>query len=266
MGKDIGCLTHSFAGKDFINGNLEKSIFAELTHDFVTRWDESYPLLEFPPCSKLQDKDVDPFENRRIPQEKFNKVPLIQELVNRFQDIFCHLTTTQVWLLRKSKIWQWISGLASGQVDWDNQHYRGEPGRERWCQEQSRGKNGTEQCKQHACTDQWCHGQQQQPTECGWKYQRKQRRYRLQRSNGEEKSQARTICNKGYENLWKSCTWQWSRNRCVGVTESWLSFVLIVMCKDCLRLCTDSKKIQVVSWFVVNKHGIITHDGTSNDY
>jgi hypothetical protein len=131
MGKDIGCLTHSFAGKDFINGNLEKSIFAELTHDFVTRWDESYPLLEFPPCSKLQDKDVDPFENRRIPQEKFNKVPLIQELVNRFQDIFCHLTTTQVWLLRKSKIWQWISGLASGQVDWDNQHYRGEPGRER---------------------------------------------------------------------------------------------------------------------------------------
>jgi hypothetical protein len=30
-------------------------------------------------------------------------VLLIQELVNRFQDIFCHLTITQVWLLWKSK-------------------------------------------------------------------------------------------------------------------------------------------------------------------
>jgi hypothetical protein len=101
--KDIGRLTRSFAGKDFIDGNLDKSIFAELTHNVVTRWDESYPLLKFPPCSKFQDKDVDPVKNRQIPQEKFYKVPLIQELVNQFQKIFCHLTITQVWLLWKSK-------------------------------------------------------------------------------------------------------------------------------------------------------------------
>jgi hypothetical protein len=94
MGKDIGCLTRSFACKGFIEGNLNKSIVAELTHDVVTRWDESYPLLEFPPCSKFQDKDNDHVENQQIPQEKFHKVPLIQELVNRFQDIFCHLTIT----------------------------------------------------------------------------------------------------------------------------------------------------------------------------
>jgi hypothetical protein len=103
MGEDIGCLTRSFVGKDFIKGNLDKSIVAELTHDVVTRWDESYPLLEIPPCSKFQDKDVDPAKNRQIPQEKFYKVPLIQELVNQFQEIFCHLTITQAWLLRKSK-------------------------------------------------------------------------------------------------------------------------------------------------------------------
>jgi hypothetical protein len=30
-------------------------------------------------------------------------VPLIQELGNQFQEIFFHLTITQVWLLRKSK-------------------------------------------------------------------------------------------------------------------------------------------------------------------
>jgi hypothetical protein len=30
-------------------------------------------------------------------------VPLIQKLVNRFQEIFCHLTITQVWLLWKCK-------------------------------------------------------------------------------------------------------------------------------------------------------------------
>jgi hypothetical protein len=103
MGKDIGHLTHSFAGQDFINGNLNKSIIAELTHNVITRWDESYPLLEFPPCSEFQDKDVDPVKNRQIPQEKFYKVPLIRELVNQFQEIFCHLTITQVWLLWKSK-------------------------------------------------------------------------------------------------------------------------------------------------------------------
>ncbi len=102
MGKDTGCLTRSFVGKDFIDGNLDKSIAAELTHDVVTRW-ESYPLLELPPCSKFQDKDVDPVENRQIPQENFYMVPLIQELVNRFQEIFCHLTITQVWLLQKCK-------------------------------------------------------------------------------------------------------------------------------------------------------------------
>jgi hypothetical protein len=90
-------------GQDFIDGNLNKSIIAELTHDVITRWDESYHLLEFAPCSKFQDSDVDPVENRQIPKEKFFKVPLIQELVNRFQEIFCHLTITQVWLLWKSK-------------------------------------------------------------------------------------------------------------------------------------------------------------------
>jgi hypothetical protein len=71
MGKDTGCLTYSIVGQDFIDGNLDKSIVAELPHDVATRWDESYPLLEFPPCSKFQDKDVDPIKNQQIPQEKF---------------------------------------------------------------------------------------------------------------------------------------------------------------------------------------------------
>ncbi len=89
--------------KDFIDGNLNKSIIAELTHNVTTRWDDRYPLLEFAPCSKFQDSDVDPVENWKIPKEKIYKVPLIQELVNQFQEIFCHLTITQVWLLWKSK-------------------------------------------------------------------------------------------------------------------------------------------------------------------
>jgi hypothetical protein len=37
MGKDIGCLTHSFTGKGFINGNFDKSIVAELTHNVITK-------------------------------------------------------------------------------------------------------------------------------------------------------------------------------------------------------------------------------------
>ncbi len=68
MGEDIGCLTSSFEGKDFISGNFEKVYFCR-TYPQCTRWDESYPLLEFPPCSKFQDKDVDPIKNCQIPQK-----------------------------------------------------------------------------------------------------------------------------------------------------------------------------------------------------
>jgi hypothetical protein len=37
-------------------------------------------------------------------------VPLIQELVHRFQEIFCHLTITHVWLLWKSKLGDGFQG------------------------------------------------------------------------------------------------------------------------------------------------------------
>jgi hypothetical protein len=82
MGKDMRCLTHSFAGIDFINGNLDKSVFHKLTNNVFARWDANYPLSEFPPCTNFQDKEVDPVENHHIPQDKFNKVPLIQDLVH----------------------------------------------------------------------------------------------------------------------------------------------------------------------------------------
>jgi hypothetical protein len=83
MGKDMGCLTRSFAGKDFIDENLDKSVFSELTNNVFTRWDANYPLSEFPPCAKFQDKEVDPVENHHIPQDKFNQVPLIQDVTTR---------------------------------------------------------------------------------------------------------------------------------------------------------------------------------------
>jgi hypothetical protein len=69
MGKDIARITRSFMGQDFIDGNLDKSIIAELTHDVITRWDESCPLLEFALCSKFQDLDVDPVEKWQIPKD-----------------------------------------------------------------------------------------------------------------------------------------------------------------------------------------------------
>jgi hypothetical protein len=37
-------------------------------------------------------------------------VPLIQDLVHRFQEIFCHLTITHVGLLRKSKLGDGFQG------------------------------------------------------------------------------------------------------------------------------------------------------------
>jgi hypothetical protein len=157
MGKDMGRLTRSFAGKDFINGNLDKSFFSELTHDVFTRWDESYPLLELTPCSKFQDKDVDPVENRQIPHDKFDKVPLIQELVHRFQEIFCNLTITHVWLLWKSKSGDGIQG---------------------WHQDKLTGitntivvnLGGSETTKWDRLTHCWT---TTRSTECGWKLQQK---------------------------------------------------------------------------------------------
>jgi hypothetical protein len=37
MGEDMGCLTSSFAGKDFIDRNLDKSVYSELTNNVFTR-------------------------------------------------------------------------------------------------------------------------------------------------------------------------------------------------------------------------------------
>jgi hypothetical protein len=71
MGKDIARIIRSFMGQDFIDGNLDKSMIAKLTHDVITRWDERYPLLEFPPCFKFQVKDVDPVKNWQIPNKIF---------------------------------------------------------------------------------------------------------------------------------------------------------------------------------------------------
>jgi hypothetical protein len=68
--------------QDFIDGNIEKSSIAELTHNIVTWWDESYPLLEFAPCSKFQDLDIETVENHQTPKDKFCRVLLIQEIVN----------------------------------------------------------------------------------------------------------------------------------------------------------------------------------------
>ncbi len=104
------CITRSFVGRDFINGHLEKILIAELTHNIVTQWDENYPLLEFALCSTFQDLDIDPVENRQIAKYFFFKVPLIQELVNQFQENFCHLTITQVWLLWKCKSGNGLQG------------------------------------------------------------------------------------------------------------------------------------------------------------
>jgi hypothetical protein len=42
--------------------------------------------------------------------KKKKLVPLIQELVNQFQETFCHLTITQVWLLWKSKFGSGFQG------------------------------------------------------------------------------------------------------------------------------------------------------------
>jgi hypothetical protein len=64
MEEDTARITCSFVGQDFIEGHLKKLSIVELTHDVMIRWDEIYPLSEFAPCSKFQDLEINPQENR----------------------------------------------------------------------------------------------------------------------------------------------------------------------------------------------------------
>jgi hypothetical protein len=109
-------ITRSFASQDLIDGCLEKLSIAELTHNVMKRWDESYSLSEFSPCSKFQDLEFNPPENCQILKEKNDRVLLIQDLANQLQEIFCHLTVTQVWLLCKCKSGNGFQGWHQSKV------------------------------------------------------------------------------------------------------------------------------------------------------
>jgi hypothetical protein len=60
MEEDTVLITRSFVGQDFIDSHLERLSIAELTHNVMTRWDESYPLSEFAPSSTFQDLKINP--------------------------------------------------------------------------------------------------------------------------------------------------------------------------------------------------------------
>jgi len=57
----------------------------------------------FKPCDHFQLQDVDPASNRQIEKQHFKKVPLINGLVEKFQEIFPYISVEEVWLIRKSK-------------------------------------------------------------------------------------------------------------------------------------------------------------------
>jgi hypothetical protein len=118
--------------------------------------------------------------------------------VHRFQEIFCHLTITHVWLLRKSKSGDGFQG---------------------WHQDKLTGITNTivmnlgdsndisnkvdeETGQQRTLIMDYNNIQQSE----GVNISGKKEGFCAQRRNGEEKTQTRRICHKGNENVWKSCS------------------------------------------------------------
>jgi hypothetical protein len=123
-------------------------------------------------------------------------VPLIQNLVHQFQEIFCHLTITHVWLLSKSK---------------------SDDGFQGWHQDKLTGITNTIVVNlggsNNISNDEDDRMGQKNTLMDNNKIQQSEgvnysgnKEDCAQRSNGDEKLQARRICHKGYENVWKSCT------------------------------------------------------------
>ncbi len=94
--------SHKAGEGDFVSGRLNKDLINNLTKVVVNEglWKEY-----FPQCMSIEESS-----NRQIDGEDFDKVPLIRELVIRFESMYSYLSIHQVWLICKSELEPGLQG------------------------------------------------------------------------------------------------------------------------------------------------------------
>ncbi len=123
-------------------------------------------------------------------------MPLIQDLVRRFQEIICHLTITHVWLLRKSK-------LGDGFQGW---HQDKSTGITNTIVYLGRSNNNSNNEDNKMVQDNALMDNNKIQQSMGVNYSGNKEGIVRKEAMEKKKLQARRICYKGYENVWKSCT------------------------------------------------------------
>ena len=83
-------------------GQLHPWDITSLSDDVLLNWNSSYSLEHFRPCKSFGGDRVNPSSNRQIFSSKFDKVPLIKDLIELFKPIYPNLEIGMVWLIRKS--------------------------------------------------------------------------------------------------------------------------------------------------------------------
>jgi hypothetical protein len=87
---------------DFIQNNLNNETVSALSNDILQNWNTTCSLERFGPCKNF-DGPVDKDSNCQIPHTKFHDAPLLNKLVDTFTEMFQYLTIDMVWLIVKSK-------------------------------------------------------------------------------------------------------------------------------------------------------------------
>ncbi len=90
----------------------DKSALSELSDDLIHNWEILYKNPEYQPSKNVSGGPVDRASNRQIYRKRFSQVPLLKNLVDTFETMLPYLCIDLVWLLRKSKEGEWVSGVA----------------------------------------------------------------------------------------------------------------------------------------------------------
>jgi hypothetical protein len=102
---------------NWVTGKLDIHTISDLSQDLLNLWDNNYPASVLKPCKAFQGVNLNPSAHWKIEKNVFQRLPLIQKLVDHFETLFPHLAIEQVWLLQKSKDGDGVQGWHQDMVE-----------------------------------------------------------------------------------------------------------------------------------------------------
>ncbi len=76
---------------NWVTGKLDMHTISGLSQDLLNYWDNNYPASVSKPCKAFQGVNANPSANWKIKKNDFQRLPLIQKLVDHFETLFPHL-------------------------------------------------------------------------------------------------------------------------------------------------------------------------------